>query len=364
LAGKETDALRKAKDICLEQTVEFPDELVPAGMIRDHIVGRIEAIKIHSEDCSVTISYAIETAANELTQLLNVIFGNISIKPGIYVEELVLPASLLAQYQGPRFGREGLRNILKVKQRPLLFTALKPMGLSAEQLAALAYKFALGGIDIIKDDHGLTNQCFAPFEQRVRLCAAAVEKANGITGGHSIYVANVTAASNEIVYRAKQAKIAGAGGLMVSPALVGFDTMRQLAADDSIALPIFSHPAFMGSYVTNAYSGISHYALFGQITRLAGADATIYPNFGGRFSFSQTECEAIAQGAAAPMGHIKAIFPSPGGGMSVDSIPAMQKVYGKDVIFLIGGGLFKIGPDIVKNCQYFRELVSGWENTV
>jgi ribulose-bisphosphate carboxylase large chain len=364
IAGKENDALRKAKDICLEQTVEFPDELVPAGMIRDHVVGRIESMEIHSEDCSVTISYAIETAANELTQLLNVIFGNISIKPGIYVEELALPNSLLAQYQGPRFGREGLRNVLKVEQRPLLFTALKPMGLSAKQLAELAYKFALGGIDIIKDDHGLTNQCFAPFEQRVRLCAAAVEKANCITGRHSIYVANVTAASNEIVSRAKQAKAAGAGGLMVSPALVGFDTMRQLAADDSVALPIFSHPAFMGSYVTNAQSGISHYALFGQITRLAGADATIYPNFGGRFSFSQTECEAIAQGTMAPMGHLKAIFPSPGGGMSVESVPAMQKVYGKDVIFLIGGGLFKIGPDIVKNCQHFRELVNGWEDSV
>jgi ribulose-bisphosphate carboxylase large chain len=57
------------------------------------------------------------------------------------------------------------------------------------------------------------------------------------------------------------------------------------------------------------------------------------------------------------MGHIKAIFPSPGGGMSLDKIPEMLEVYGHDVIFLIGGGLFKQGPDLIENCRYFRSIV-------
>lgn len=52
-------------------------------------------------------------------------------------------------------------------------------------------------------------------------------------------------------------------------------------------------PLFLGSYVTGRNSGISHSALFGQITRLARADAVIYPNFGGRFSFNRKECESI-----------------------------------------------------------------------
>ena len=50
------------------------------------------------------------------------------------------------------------------------------MGLSATDLAELAYRFALGGIDLIKDDHGLTNQPFCPFEERVRRCAEAVAR--------------------------------------------------------------------------------------------------------------------------------------------------------------------------------------------
>lgn len=354
------EAFNKAKDICIEQTVEFPADLLPAGPIQEHVVGRIESFEPFDQCYKAKISYASETTAMELTQFLNVVFGNISIKPGIKVESIDLPSSLTSQWNGPRFGKEGLRELLGVPARPLLFTALKPMGLSSRQLADLAYQFAIGGIDIIKDDHGLTDQCFAPFAERIRLCAAAVRQANRETGQNSIYVANVTAGAGTMMERARQAKEAGAGGIMVAPGLAGFDSMRQLADEDSIALPVFSHPAFLGSYVTGSTSGFSHQALFGQITRLAGADAVIYPNFGGRFSFSKTECEAIARAAGADVPGIKPIFPAPGGGMSIDRVPEMHRVYGNDVMFLIGGGLFQQGPDLVENCRYFRNLLKGF----
>jgi ribulose-bisphosphate carboxylase large chain len=38
-------------------------------------------------------------------------------------------------------------------------------------------------------------------------------------------------------------------------------------------------------------------------------------------------------------------------------VPEMLKTYGQDLIFLIGGGLFKHGPDLVENCRNFRTLV-------
>jgi len=357
IAASENDAYARAQDICLEQTVEFPAELVPPGFIQDHLVGQITDFVPDGEDYIATISFAIETTANELTQLLNVIFGNISIKPGLRLEEIKLPDSLLKLFKGPRFGKAGLRDLLNVSQRPLLFTALKPMGLSSENLAELAYQFALGGIDIIKDDHGLTNQSFAPFEERVRLCAEAVERANLTTGHKCIYAANITAPYDEVMRRARYAKENGAGGLLMSPGLVGFDAMRSVAEDDSIALPIFSHPAFLGSYVLGSDCGISHFAIFGQIARLAGADGTIYPNYGGRFAFSREECQGIVRGTISPMGNLKTIFPCPGGGMSISSIPDMIQVYGSDVIFLVGGGLFKHGPNLIDNCHYFRSLV-------
>ena len=357
--GTKQEAYSKALDICLEQTVEFPGELVPEGIIKDNIVGQIEAFEeIKENTFKVDISYPVEAAAGELTQLLNVIFGNISIKPDIRVEKLKLSPKILEQFKGPRFGIEGLRKLLGVEKRPLLFTALKPMGLTSKELAELAYKFALGGIDIIKDDHGLSNQSFSPFEERVGLCSEAVRKANEKTGGKSIYVTNTTAPAHKVLERAKLAKQLGAGGLLIAPGLTGLDVMREIAEDDSLALPVISHPAFQGSYVLGK-GGIAHSVLFGELNRLAGADGTVYPNFGGRFSFSREECEGIVNSSKNKLGNLKPIFPCPAGGMTLESIPESLKVYGNDVIFLIGGGLFKKGPDIVENCKYFKRLVEG-----
>jgi len=361
LAGHEKEAYEQALDICLEQTVEFPDALVPAGMIREQILGRIEQFEPLTGGFAATISYAQEIAGCELTQLLNVIFGNISIKPGIRVERLNLPEEMLRTFRGPRYGRQGLRAYLGIPERPLLCTALKPLGLSAAGLAELAYQFALGGIDIIKDDHSLADQGFADFRQRVELCAQAVDRANHETGGHSIYMPNVTATCEDILSRAAFAKARGAGGLLIAPGLTGFDALRYLAADDSLSLPIFSHPAFQGTFVLNAESGVSHRVLFGHLARLAGADASIYPNFGGRFSFSREDCLSIVEGTEMPMGPLASIFPAPGGGMSLERVPELLEVYGREVVFLIGGGLFTHGPNLIENCRHFRSMVEAYE---
>ena len=210
---------------------------------------------------------------------------------------------------------------------------------------------------MIKDDHGLADQFFSPFEERVTLCAEAVAKANKETGYNCVYVPNITAPADQIMDKARFAKNAGAGALMIAPGLSGFDIMRQLADDDELALPILNHPAFQGMSVTSPDNGLSHHVLFGQIARLAGADSSIYPNYGGRFSFSKDECRSIIDGMDVDMGHIKPIFPAPGGGMSLNRLDEMAEFYGKDVIYLIGGDLHRHGGDVVENSREFRQFV-------
>lgn len=358
LTGDESLVRETAKAICFEQTVEFPDELIPDGDIRDNILGRIESIeRLDEAYWDAVISYAVETTGLELTQLLNVVFGNISLRPGVRAERLDLSPTLLSVFSGPRFGREGFRELLKVPSRPLLCTALKPMGLPPADLASLAYQFALGGIDIIKDDHGLANQPFARFDERVQRCAEVVARANNETGFRCMYMPNVTGPVDRIISRSISAKKAGVGGLLISPGIVGFDMVRHLAADDRVALPIMAHPAFGGSFVANRENGISHRVLFGELPRLLGADATIFPNYGGRFSFSRDECVSIAEGSSLPWGEIKPILPAPGGGMSLARVPEMIDVYGREVILLIGGGLHGQGKSLMESARGFRRLV-------
>jgi ribulose-bisphosphate carboxylase large chain len=133
--------------------------------------------------------------------------------------------------------------------------------------------------------------------------------------------------------------------------------MRTLADDDTLQLPILAHPAFLGSFVTSPDNGISHHALFGQIMRLAGADAVIFPHSGGRFGFSPEECREVADGTQAPLGALRSIFPAPGGGMSLQRIPELLEFYGNEVIFLVGGDLLRNSAEIEKNCERYRKMV-------
>ena len=358
VAADEDEARKRAEDICIEQTIEFPADLVDEPAIREQIFGRLERLQLDGEGhFEAAIAFPVECAGAELPQLLNVLFGNISIKPGIRLQRLEAPPALLSRFQGPRFGRAGLRELLGAGQRPLLCSAIKPMGLSTERLADQAYRFALGGIDLIKDDHGFANQSFSPFEERVQRCCEAVERANRETGGGSRYLPSVSGPDGQTLRRARFASAAGAGGLLISPGLVGLDTMRRVAEDDAVGLPILSHPALQGSFVTSPDQGIAHGCLFGQLNRLAGADGVIFPHAGGRFSFSVDECRDLAAGTEVAMPGIEPIFPVPAGGMNLGRVSEIVEFYGRDVILLIGGDLHRHGPDLVQSCRKFRALV-------
>jgi len=39
----------------------------------------------------------------------------------------------------------------------------------------------------------------------------------------------------------------------------------------------------------------------------------------------------------------------------------LLEVYGKEVIFLVGGGLLKHGHDLTENCRHFLAMVSNFK---
>jgi ribulose-bisphosphate carboxylase large chain len=162
---------------------------------------------------------------------------------------------------------------------------------------------------------------------------------------------------DEIIEKAKYAKQAGVGGMLLIPSLIGWDTMRMLADNDSIALPIMSHPSFHSIYYQCKTMGFSAASLYGQIPRLAGADATIFPNFIGRFPSTVDDCLGVINSATKIMGKIKTSFPTPGGGLTLDKLPEYRNLYDNDVIYLMGGGLH-FGNSLTENCRKFRKLVS------
>ncbi|KAB7627648.1 RuBisCO large subunit C-terminal-like domain-containing protein [Alkalilimnicola sp. S0819] len=346
-------AEEKARGIALEQTVELPDRVLSAD-VRQRMVGRIEELRALPEGGhGLIISYAQETLGGELTQLLNVLFGNISLKDGIHLARVEWPEAVLGWLGGPGHGIAGVRERLGVSERALLCTALKPMGSSAEALATAAHEFALGGIDIIKDDHGLANQPDAPFLDRLRACSEAVARANAQSGGRSQYFPNVTAGYAELPSRLRAAKEAGCQGVLINPWITGLDAMRW--ARDEFGLLLMAHPAMTGGLLRPDH-GLAAPLLLGELFRLAGADAVIYPNAGGRFGFSEAGCEAINRALRAPLPGIRPALPTPGGGMDVARAGYWVKQYGLDTVLLIGGSLYAQG-DIRTASRALREAV-------
>jgi ribulose-bisphosphate carboxylase large chain len=356
----EAEAHARALEIAVEQTVEIPRDIVPAGYIEDEILGRIEAV-LPGDDARggflAEISYSEDDIGDDFLQFLNIVFGNSSIRRDTRVETMALSPGIEGLFPGPRFGIQGIRERSSVSQGPILMSALKPVGLSTAELAGLAHQFALGGMDYVKDDHGLANQRTAPFTERLKACTDAIGDANAKTGFTTTYVPNITGPANQIFERAWMAKELGAGGVMLAPSLVGFDVSRALAADPNFALPIVSHPTFGGTNVITPTTGFSHRFFYGLLQRLMGVDAVIYPNFGGRFSFSRDECLSIVDGCTVDFGGLRPILPAPGGGMTFARLPEMRDAYGDTVMYLIGGALLREKADLPAACRTLADAV-------
>lgn len=330
-------AAAKAERLAREQTVEIPPG-VAAPEVEALAIGRVEEVEPAAGDrATATISYPLEAAGGELPQLLNVLLGNASLYDSVRVEAVEWTPDLVAPLPGPAFGVAGLRRLCGAFDRPLTATALKPMGLGVGELARLAAAAARGGVDLVKDDHGLADQLWAPFRERVRAVQGWIERANRATGGSTLYVPNLTGPLERLDERLELLAECGVRAAMVAPAILGLDAVRGLAARSGLAL--VAHPA-LGGALAGATSGFAPELLFGDLFRLVGADAVIFPNAGGRFPFGLEDCRRIEASLAAPLAGRRPAFLMLGGGIDVERLRRFVPEYGVDTIWLVGGSLY------------------------
>jgi ribulose-bisphosphate carboxylase large chain len=351
-----------AKDICLEQTVEIPGDCVPPAILDAGIVGQVEAITPcapPSRAFDVDISYRADIANDSIPNLLNIIFGNISIRRGIKIIDIRLTADQLHAFGGPAFGVAGLREKLGVFGRPLAATAIKPLGLSVQELVRLAAGYALGGLDVIKDDHGLMDQPFHPFKERVARLQDAIRNANAKTGRKTLYFPMVSGRFDQIEAQMEFAAAQGCAGALIAPLLIGPDTGFHLARKYGLA--VMAHPSFSGTHFHDPEHGMTPAMLLGRLFRVFGADISVFPNAGGRFTFSDEECRDLAIAMQEPLGDVRPGFPSPAGGMSIERIDSMVASFDYDAVFLIGGALMRHSPDPEVGARAF---IAGIETAV
>lgn len=355
--GSERDALARAERIALDQTVEAGAESLTADL-RRRIVGRVEHLRaVAPQRFEVTISYSADLIGDDCTSLLNLLFGTSSLRRGVRLIAWSLPDALASRRAGPRFGLPGLRAAAEVPDRALVCAVLKPLGRSPQELAELAFQFSIGGVDLIKDDQGLMDQSFCRFGERVTRCAEAVAQGAAERGRPCLYLPHVSGALDVMRRQAQHAKEAGAGGLLVAPGLAGFDSLRALAEDQTLALPIASHPAFLGTYALHPGSGLAPAALYGQLPRLAGADLSIYPRFGAGYGMSRPACRAVAQACLSSQGPLRPTAPTAAGRIGVKDVKGLARFYGRDVVFILGSRIQQDAAGVARATRQFMKEV-------
>jgi ribulose-bisphosphate carboxylase large chain len=337
----------RARAIAVEQSVEMPVEAIGDATVLAETLARVEGITdIGGGLFEVRIALAVATTGCEAGQLINMLFGNTSLQDDTALHDAELPAELTSAFNGANLGVAGLRRRQAVPRRAMTCSALKPQGLAPAALADLAGRMAAGGIDFIKDDHGLADQAYSPYAARVPAIAAALRQAGGATR----YVPSLSGNLDDLRRQIRLGLDEGIDTFMAAPMILGLPTFTALARETPQAA-FFAHPTLAG------LARIAPPLLFGKLFRLFGADAVIFPNYGGRFGYSHETCRGLAACARAPWHALQPSLPVPAGGMVPARVPEMLEFYGADTILLIGGALLAAGARLTEEVAAFVDAV-------
>ena len=97
--------------------------------------------------------------------------------------------------------------------------------------------------------------------------------------------------------------------------------------------------------------------LLGTIFRLFGADAVIYPHWGGRFGYSADVCRNLAERLRCTWNSVRPALPVPAGGMALERAAELIAFYGVDTMLLIGGSLYEAGDALYERSRSCVEAV-------
>jgi ribulose-bisphosphate carboxylase large chain len=344
-----TEIAARAQGIAVEQSVEMPLAAVDEPSVLTDIVGQVEDIAdLGNGTFAVRIGLALATIGEDAGQFANMLFGNTSLQEDVTLADIDLPDTLIAQFTRPGRRIAKLRRILASPHRALTASALKPQGLPPDRLGKLAERLAMGGLDVIKDDHGLAEQRYSPFADRIRHVTAGIARAVRHTGHQTQYVPSLTGNLDQLREQATLSRDAGLTCIMIAPMIAGLPALQALGTEFP-DLAIFAHPALGGLRIAPDL-------LIGKLFPMLGADAVIFPSYGGRFGYSQPTCKRLAENARS-FGAI----PVPAGGMTLARTDEILDFYGPDTMLLIGGNLLLAREEIPREAEAFSRIVAAHE---
>jgi ribulose-bisphosphate carboxylase large chain len=305
-------------------------------------MAKLAACVFSVEGNLVKIAYPVElfeqgNMPNILSSVAGNVFGLKALK-NLRLTDIELPAELLKGFKGPKFGIKGIRNLLKVPERPLVGTIIKPkLGLKTVDHARVAYEAWAGGCDIVKDDENLSSQRFNPFEERVVKTLESRDKAEEETGERKVYMVNVTAETETMLKRAEYVLNHGGEYVMVDILTCGWSALQTLR-NQNVKLVIHAHRAGHAAFTKNPKHGIAMRAI-AKVSRVIGVDQLHVGTVVGKMSETKEEVLKNIDALKAEMSGLKPVMPVASGGLHPRLVPALMETFGKDFVIQAGGGI-------------------------
>ncbi|PZE22619.1 2,3-diketo-5-methylthiopentyl-1-phosphate enolase [Paenibacillus xerothermodurans] len=400
---EKADFNKKALGIAVGLTVGSWTDLPEAkkAAMERHL-GQVISVSVHEPDgpgetaadryADIEIAYPDVNFSRDIPALLVTVFGKLSMDGRIKLIDLSFSEDFLSGFPGPKFGMQGVRELLGVHDRPLLMSIFKSViGHDLSTLREQFYLQAAGGVDLIKDDEILFENRLTPIERRVEACMQAAEQAKRKTGQKLLYAVNLTGPTFNLLDQARKAIASGANALLFNVLAYGFDVLSELSRHPDITVPIMAHPALAGAYYPSPYHGIAANVLLGKLMRLAGADLVLFPSPYGsvvmplaenmaikhallteqaedyRFSGTGADSDnAVSKPAGASAGAdgkrstltLQTSFPVPSAGIHPGIVPLIVKDFGEQVVVNAGGGIHGHPMGTIAGGRAFRQAIA------
>jgi len=308
---------------------------------------------LDSKNKRCRIAYPIELfELGNLSEILSSVGGNIygmKCVDGILWEDIRIPEKMLKSFKGPAFGIQGIRKYLKVKNRPLVGTIVKPkVGLNEKEHSEVAYNAWVGGCDIVKDDENLTSQTFNNFYKRFKLTIKKCKEAEKITHEKKIYLVNCTAPIDEMEKRIKFVEKNKGNYIMLDILTLGWSGLQY--ARKITKLPIHAHRAGHAMFDRIPNHGMKM-EVIAQLARMVGVDTlhigTAYGKMtGGKSEILHIEKEIESEftkktreNLSQKWYHIKPVLGVASGGVHPGIVDKIINFMGKDIVIQAGGGI-------------------------
>ncbi len=286
-----------------------------------------------------------------IPQLLSSIAGNIfsmKVIENLRLEDINFSRKYIDSFPGPRFGIEGIRKNLGIKERPILGCIIKPkVGLTSSQHALLSYTVFRNGVDLVKDDENLTDLSFNKFQDRVRKVLELKRKAEKETGQKKVYAFNITSPVETMIERAKFVKDNGGKCVMIDIISAGWSAVQYLR-NQNFGLILHGHRAGHSAFTRNKRQGISMLVI-AKLARLAGIDQLHTGTVVGKMEGGENEVLQIDEllkedwrdinALRENWRKLKPVMPIASGGLHPALVPKLIKILGKNIIVNFGGGI-------------------------